>query len=139
MSTTATAPQASPETLAIGKRLVELCSAGENMKAIDELYAENVVSIEPVDCGTPGMQQVMTGIDAARSKNTWWAENHEVHSGGCCGPFPHGDRFIVGFEFDVTPKSGPMAGQRMQMKESGLFTVEGGKIVREEFFYDMGE
>jgi ketosteroid isomerase-like protein len=30
-----------------------------------------------------------------------------------------------------------MAGQRMQMEEVGLYTVEDGKIVREEFFYSV--
>ena len=31
-----------------------------------------------------------------------------------------------------------MEGQRMQMQEAGLYTVAGGKITQEEFFYDMG-
>jgi hypothetical protein len=31
-----------------------------------------------------------------------------------------------------------MAGQRMRMEEVGMYTVQGGKIVREEFFYTMG-
>ena len=30
-----------------------------------------------------------------------------------------------------------MAGQRMQMQEVGLYTVTGGKITREEFFYSI--
>ena len=32
-----------------------------------------------------------------------------------------------------------MAGQRMQMEEAGLYTVDNGKIIKEEFFYDVGE
>lgn len=31
-----------------------------------------------------------------------------------------------------------MAGQRMQMQEAALYTVTDGKIVHEQFFYDMG-
>jgi hypothetical protein len=53
------------------------------------------------------------------------------------GPFPHGDRFARYFDFDVTAKAGPMAGNRMQMQEVGLYTVAGGKITREEFFYSV--
>lgn len=53
------------------------------------------------------------------------------------GPFPHGDRFIVYFSFDVTPKDGPMQGKRFQMDEAGLYTVVDGNIVKEEFFYHM--
>jgi ketosteroid isomerase-like protein len=29
------------------------------------------------------------------------------------------------------------SGNRMQMDEAGLYTVSNGKIVREEFFYNM--
>ena len=41
------------------------------------------------------------------------------------------------------PISRPITGfkpskQRMKLDEVGLFTVANGKIVREEFFYDMG-
>jgi ketosteroid isomerase-like protein len=88
--------------------------------------------------GNEQMPKRMEGIDAIRKKNQWWVENHEVHSGHASGPFPHGDRFIVNFDFDVTSKAGPMAGKRMQMQEAGLYTVKDGKIVQEEFFYDMG-
>ena len=80
----------------------------------------------------------MEGIEAIRKKNQWWFENHEIHSSGAKGPWPHGDRFIVLFKIDVTAKAGPMAGKRMQAEEAGLYTVKDGKIVKEEFFYDMG-
>jgi len=47
----------------------------------------------------------------------------------------HGNRFVVGFKYDVTFKQ---SGQRMIMDEVGLYTIEHGKIVREAFFYSMG-
>jgi ketosteroid isomerase-like protein len=31
-----------------------------------------------------------------------------------------------------------MAGKRFTMEETALYTVKGGKIVQEEFFYSMG-
>jgi len=67
-----------------------------------------------------------------------WYGNHEVHSGKAEGPWPHGDRFIVRFIYEVTPKTGPMAGKRMTVDEAGLYTVANGKVVKEEFFYHMG-
>lgn len=70
-----------------------------------------------------------------KEKNKWWMENHEEHSSDVQGPFPHDNRFIVYFKFDVTPKD---TGQGMTMDEIGLFTVETGKIVKEEFFFTMG-
>ena len=117
----------------IGKELVALCQQGKNMEAIDKFYSPNIVSVEPV--GMPGMDQSQTGVEAIKGKNQWWMENHEVHSGEVKGPFPHGDRFAVIFKYDVTPKH---TGKRMTMEEVGVFTVENGKIAREEFFCSMG-
>jgi ketosteroid isomerase-like protein len=41
----------------------------------------------------------------------------------------------VRFLYDATNKP---SGKRMTMDEVGLFTIENGKIVREEFFYSGG-
>lgn len=122
-------------TLEIGRRLVELCSTGRTLEALDTLYAKDAVSVEAV--ASPNFPQVTEGLAAVRGKNEWWYANNEVHRGEIKGPFPHGDRFALSFGFDVTAKAGPMAGQRMQMEEVGLYTVEDGKIVREEFFYSV--
>ena len=116
----------------IGTELVALCRQGKNLEAIEKFYSPDVVSIEAM--GMPGMERTQTGIDAIKEKNMWWVDNHEVHGGDVQGPFPHDSRFIVYFKFDVTPKQ---TGQRMTMEEMGLFTVENGKIVKEEFFYSM--
>jgi hypothetical protein len=97
----------------VGKKLVELCRQGKNMEAINTLYGPNIVSIE------------------AHSMPS-------MHSGKAEGPWPHGDRFIVRFTYDVTPKTGPMAGKRFTMDEAALYTVKDGKVVHEEFFYSMG-
>lgn len=124
------------DTLEVGKRLVSLCREGKNLEAVDELYADDVVSVEVM--GTPEMPAKMKGKEAIRGKNQWWIDNHEVHSADAKGPFPHGERFAVLFDYDVTPTSGPMAGKRMDLEEVALYTVDDGKIVHEEFFYDMG-
>ena len=122
-------------TLDIGKRLVELCKQGKHLDAVNELYANDIVSIEVR--GGPDMPQRMQGIDAIRKKNQWWIDNHETHGSETMGPFPHGDRFIVHMKYDVTSKVGPFAGKRMLLDEAALYTVRDGKIVQEEFFYDM--
>lgn len=120
-------------TMDIANKLVELCRQGKNTEALNTLYADDVVSVE---AGVPpGREREAKGLDAVRGKGQWWEENHEVHSASVTGPWPHDDRFIVGFQIDVTHKP---SGQRMQMDEVGLYQVRGGKIVREEFFYDMG-
>jgi ketosteroid isomerase-like protein len=122
-------------TLAVGRRLVELCKQGKNLEAVNTLYAPDIVSTEVF--GDDTMPKTMRGIDAVRGKNQWWFDNHEIHSGSVSGPYPNGDRFITHMAYDVTVKAGPHAGKRMKFEEAGLYTVKDGKIVQEEFFYDM--
>ena len=124
------------QTLTVGKQLVALCREGKNAEAIETLYGPDIVSIEAV--GGPQMPARMEGMEAVKGKATWWEQNHEVHRATVDGPWPHGDRFIVHFNYDVTAKGGPMAGKRMTLDETALYTVKDGKVVQEEFFYDMG-
>ena len=123
-------------TLEVGQKLVALCRENKNVEAVNTLYAPNVVSLEVH--AMPDMPARMEGIDAVRKKNQWWLDNHTIHGNTVSGPFPHGERFIVHYKIDVTAKAGPMAGKRMQAEEAGLYTVRGGKVVQEEFFYHMG-
>jgi hypothetical protein len=120
----------------VGQKLVALCQQGKNLEALDTLYDTDVLSVEAM--AMPEMPVRMKGVAALRKKSEWWPANNEVHGGGARGPFPNGDRFAVIYTFDVTPKSSPQAGRRVQMEEVGLYTVKGGKIVKEEFFYGMG-
>jgi hypothetical protein len=123
------------DTYEVGKKLVDLCKAGKNADAINTLYSQKVVSIEPH--GGPQMPQRMEGLAAIREKNEWWVKNHKVYGHEVEGPWPAGDRFIVRFQYDVEHTGGPMKGQRMKLDETGLYTVKDGKIVQEEFFYHM--
>ena len=133
-----TEPQINP-TMDIANQLAALCREGKNLEAVNTLYADDIVSVEVMDCPEMGMPRMMEGIDAIRGKNKWWLENHEVHSNEVLGPFPHGNRFILIFKCDCTPQcEGPTKGQRMQMREAGLYTLnDAGKIAKEEFFYHM--
>jgi len=123
------------DTLAVGKKLVELCKEGKNMDAINALYHPNIVSVEAG--APPNTSPRSEGVAAVKGKGEWWMQNHEVHKAEVDGPFPHGDRFIVRFKYDVTAKAGPMAGKRFTMDEAALYTVKDGKIAHEEFFYSM--
>src|SRR5271168_438461 len=121
------------KTIEIGKKLVDLCKQGKNEDALDTLFADDAVSVEAV--APPGGQQELKGRAAIKAKGEWWRDNHEIHSASATGPLPHGDRFAVIFNYDVTNKP---SGRRMKLDEVALYTVRDGKIVREEFFYDMG-
>ena len=116
----------------IANKLVDLCRHGKNDEA-KALYADDAVSVEAF--APPGSQRESKGLAAIKAKSAWWRDNHEIHSAALTGPWPNGDRFVVGFQYEVTFKP---SGQRMKMDEVGLFTVEHGKIVREEYFYAAG-
>jgi len=120
-------------TLEVGKKLVELCRQGKAMEAVSTLYSPKIVSLEVAD--NPSGPARMEGLAAIKGKGEWWEKNHEIHGGEVDGPWPHGDRFIVRFRYEVTPKTGPMAGKRMNLDEAALYTVKDGKIIQEEFFY----
>ncbi len=126
-----TTAEAVPDTKYVGNRLVELCRQGKNLDAINEFYAEDVVSVEAQV--PPEMPATMKGIDAIRGKNDWWMKNHELHGSDAKGPFVNGERFAVVFHHDVTPKIGASKGKRMSMDEVAVYTVRDGKIVHEMF------
>lgn len=121
------------KTIEIARTLVDMMRKGQSAQAQDMLYAQDAVSVEAG--APPGSEREARGLAAIKAKGVWWFENHEVHAFTITGPWPHDDRFVVGYEIDVTNKP---SGQRMKMSEVGLYTVKDGKIVREEFFYDMG-
>ncbi|MDQ2899034.1 MAG: nuclear transport factor 2 family protein [Acidobacteriota bacterium] len=120
-------------TSEIAKDLVDLCRNGKNMDAISKYYSDNVVSVE--SASGPGMPAQMEGLETIKNKNQWWMENHEIHSSEANGPFVGENQFAVEFKYDVTEKA---SRKRFQMNEMALYTVEGGKIVHEHFFYSTG-
>ncbi len=126
----------SSSTMEVGKKLVELCKQHKYKEAMESLYSPDIVSIEAG--APPGKDPKSVGIAAVKGKADWWQANHEIHKSEVSGPWPHGDRFIARFTYEVTPKAGPMAGKRMTMDEAVLYTVKDGKVVHEEFFYYMG-
>lgn len=114
-------------TLDVAKDFTALLKKGEDEAAAAKYNADTIVSYEAMD----GPMAVARGKEAIKQKGEWWRANHEVHGGSVEGPYVNGDQFVVRFKFDVTPKGG----QRMNMDEVGIYTVENGKIVSERFCY----
>jgi ketosteroid isomerase-like protein len=111
----------------IAEDLAAMCRAGQFDESGEKYWADDVVSIEAMD----GDMAEVRGKDGVRSKGEWWAANHEIHAVEVEGPYVNGDQFAVRFKMDITPKGG----ERMSMDEVGVYTVRGGKIVEERFFY----
>ena len=116
------------KTEEVAKKLVELCEKKEWMKAVDSLYAKDVVSIEPRSM--EGMPKEMHGLDQVRGKTQWWEKIMEVHRANIGGPFVAGNKFVVQFDVDVTDKASK---KRSEMSEIGIYTVKDGKVTHEEF------
>jgi SnoaL-like domain len=112
--------------------LVKLCSQGKFKEATEQLYSQDIVSVEAG--APPGGSRESKGLDAVLAKGEWWTSNHEVHSALVEGPLVAGDYFVVTFKMDITFKP---ESKRFQMEEIGLYKVADGKIVHEEFFYKM--
>lgn len=125
-----TAQQVSTQEVA--DKLVKLCSEGKFDEATNSLYSPDIVSIEAG--APPGQSPESKGIDAVKAKGEWWVSNHEVHSVKVEGPLVAGSHFTVTFKMDVTFK--PQS-RRFQMEEIAVYKVQDGKIVREQFFYNM--
>jgi ketosteroid isomerase-like protein len=120
-------------TKEIAQGLAELCRAGKNMEAIAKYYSDAIVSVE--SAGSPEMPAEMKGVEAIKGKNQWWFENNEVHNAQVNGPFVGDSQFALEFKYDFTHRA---SGKRVHMDEIGLYTVSGGKIVHEHFFYNPG-
>ena len=64
-------------TQEIANRLVELFNAGEMEKPYEELYSQNIISVEHE--GKDDMSRC-NGMAEVMKKGEWWHENFEVHS-----------------------------------------------------------
>jgi hypothetical protein len=121
------------QTTEIGQKYVALCREGKFEACLKELFSKDAASVEAF--APPGVERIARGLPAIQAKSEAWARDHEIHAVEVSGPFPLEQRFAVRFHFDVTNRPSQ---RRMSMEEIGLFTVENGKIVREEFFYTAG-
>lgn len=109
-------------TKEIADKLVELCRQGKNLEAEDLLYHSDVVSLE-----ADGSE--VKGLEAVKGKTQWFLDNHEIHSASIPEYYVGQNSFSVIFEVEVTPKGG----ERMAMKELGVYAVSDGKVVHEQF------
>jgi hypothetical protein len=112
----------------IGAQLVAMFNQGQFTEIEDKFWnKKEIASIEGVGVGLAWI-----GVKAVRAKNEQWMADHEIHGGSAEGPYVGSTGFAVRFKMDVTTKS---TDERAIMDEIGVYTVEDGKIVCEEFMY----
>jgi hypothetical protein len=119
-------------TSEVANTLIRLCSEGKFVEAMKALYSPDIISVEPG--APPGQSREAKGLSAVEAKSEYWSANHDIHSIAVEGPLVAGSHFAVIFKMDITFK--PQS-RRFQMEEIAVYKVADGKIVHEEFFYNM--
>ena len=115
-------------TQQVANRLVELCRKGQIQQAGEELYANEIICLEPENAPTKSAR----GKKAVGEKGAQFAAMIlERHGGSFSDPIVCGRYFSTAMTLDATFK-----GQgRMVLEEICVYEVKDGKIVSEQFFY----
>src|SRR6185312_5438899 len=104
----------------VANKLVELCREGKHTDAINELYDDNAVNIEPEGSPAPPTE----GKEAIlKATEQWFASVEEMHSGEVSDPIVAADHFACRMTYDVTYKEQG----RNVMDEIAVFGVRDGK------------
>ena len=116
-------------TQEVANRLVSLCREGKHAQVVQELYAPNIVSIEPE--GAPN--RIVEGLDAIIAKGEQFDSKIEkVNSSFISDPIVAENFFSCSMLMNVNMKGVPVP---VDMHEICVYTVNNGKIVQEQFFY----
>ena len=115
-------------TQEVADRLVALCRKGQVLEAQEELFAEEVISIEPAHAMNP----VTNGKANVQAKGRQFASMiEERHSGSFSDPIVGGNYFSIVCKLDATLKE---VG-KVVWDEICVFGVKDGKVISEQFFY----
>lgn len=116
-------------TQEVANRLVELCRQGKYSEAHAELYSDNATSVEH-----GGNVPKVEGIEGIQQKAKQYSEMIEEYFGGEVSDAVVADDFFsVMMSQDVKFKGQ----ERSNTSEICVFEVKDGKIISEEFFYNM--
>ncbi len=111
-----------PTPQEIGESLVALFNAGKSDEAESTWYHRKIESIE--EDGT-----VFEGAKGVAEKGAWWKSTFTVLSMQATGPYVSSTGFTVVYDGRVRSADGT----EIAIREAGVYTVEDGRIVREEF------
>jgi len=113
----------------VANRLVQLCREAKNLDAVNELYDDDIVSLEPE--GSPVKKK--TGKkEVLDANNRWFDSVDEIHSVAVSAPLLSENTFACTMKIDASYKEHG----RMTMDELCVYEVKDGKIIKEQFFYN---
>jgi hypothetical protein len=124
-----TTQQMTMTTQQIATRLAELCRMGQYETAQKELYADDVISIEPY--GTPEFPKETTGLEAIIEKGRKFESMvEEMYSSSVSEPLVAENTFAFVMSMDMKMKGK----ERMKVSELCVYQVKDGKVISEQFF-----
>lgn len=116
-------------TQEVADRFQELALIGQWEKIVDELYADDVISIEPENQSN---LPTVKGLEAVKQKADMFHQMIEaMHGAYSTPPVVAGNFFTCTMGMDITMKG---VG-RINLDEVAVYEVRDGKIVREQFFF----
>ena len=116
-------------TQEVANKLVSYMRQGRIVEAQAELYADDIVCIEPEGSMAA---HITKGKAAVAEKGRQFAEMiEERHSSSCSDPIVGGRFFSLTMTLDATMKG---MGRQL-LDEVCVYEVKDGKIVSEQFFY----
>lgn len=124
-----TAQQKALTTQQVAARFHELAQQEKWFELQDELFADNVKSIDPDN--SPYFDYAEGKADVRKKGEDFVGGVEAAHRRYTSAPLVTGNHFVVVREVDITVK--PHG--RIQINELMLYEVKDGQIVLEQFFY----
>lgn len=119
-------------TQELATRYREMMNERKFLEIQDTYYAADIVCQEMEKASAMGLAVITHGLEAVKAKGIARRATIETtHSYNCSEPLVAGEFFSVVLKQDVTFKGRP----RMNVEEIGIFHVQNGKVVKEQFFY----
>lgn len=120
-----------PSIADIANDYAAMLAAGEALAAARKYWAEDIVCLAPDE--QPSSQPVLaTGKVAALARLALWLDGNATGEVLIDGPFITGDQFALFIDMEITRRA---TGARQPFSEIATYTVRGGAIVEERFFY----
>lgn len=116
-------------TQKVAARFNELARQEKWFEIQDELFADNVRSVDPPNSPHFGYAE---GKGAVRKKGEEFVKKvQEFHGANTTEPVVGGNHFAAGRSFEITVEGSG----RIKIEEIMLYEVKNGQIVSEQFFY----
>ncbi len=116
-------------TTDIANDFINMCRQGQFQEAQDKYFTNETRSIEAM-----GDPKEVQGLEAIGAKGEQFFKTFEVHGMEVSAPIVSTDHFACIMSIDSTHRE---SNQRSSSSEVCVFEVKDGKIVLEQFFYNM--